>query len=63
MSVPKIKLDNGELEFEEVKQQYMSWRGYIEKFDSYKTLQDMDKLFNDLFIFSYFHTGLETGRT
>lgn len=49
----KIKLDNGELEFEEVKQQYMSWRGYIEKFDSYKTLQDMDRLFNDLFILDW----------
>ena len=49
----KIKLDNGELEFEEVKQQYMSWRGYIKKFDSYKTLQDMDKLFNDLFILDW----------
>lgn len=31
----------------------MSWRGYIEKFDSYKTLQDMDKLFNDLFILDW----------
>lgn len=49
----KAKLDNGELEFEEVKQQYMSWRGYIEKFDSYKTLQDMDKLFNELFILDW----------
>lgn len=49
----KVKLDNGELEFEEVKQQYMSWRGYIEKFDSYKTLQDMDKLFNELFILDW----------
>ena len=31
----------------------MSWRGYIEKLDSYKTLQDMDKLFNDLFILDW----------
>lgn len=45
--------NNGELEFDELKQQHMSWRGYIEKFDFYKTLQDMDKLFNDLFILDW----------
>ena len=55
----KTKLDAGEIEFEEVKQQYMSWRGYIAKFDSYKTLKDMDKLFDELFIFDWHQSEQE----
>ena len=46
----KKKLDAGEIEYEEIHQQYMSWRGYIKQFDSYKTLKNMDKLFDELFI-------------
>lgn len=55
----KTKLDAGEIEFEEVRQQYMSWRGYIVKFDSYKTLKDMDKLFDKLFIFDWHQSEQE----
>ena len=46
----KEKLDAGEIEYNEILQQYKSWRGYMEQFNSYKTLKNMDELFDDLFI-------------
>lgn len=46
----KQKLDDGEIPFSDIEQQYKSWRGYMEYFDSYKTLQRMDELYDDLFI-------------
>lgn len=46
----KVKLDAGEITFGEIKQQYDSWRGYLEHFNSKRTLESMDKLFDDLFI-------------
>lgn len=46
----KEKLDTGEIEYNEILQQYKSWRGYMEQFNSYKTLKNMDELFDDLFI-------------
>ncbi len=46
----KEKLDAGEIQYNEILQQYKSWRGYMEQFNSYKTLKSMDELFDDLFI-------------
>ena len=46
----KEKLDAGEIEYNEILQQYKSWRGYMKQFNSYKTLKNMDELFDDLFI-------------
>ena len=46
----KEKLDAGEIQYNEILQQYKSWRGYMEQFNSYKTLKNMDELFDDLFI-------------
>lgn len=46
----KEKLDAGEIEYNEILQQYKSWRGYMEQFNSYKTLKNMNELFDDLFI-------------
>ena len=46
----KIKLDNGEIEFNDVRTSYNSWRGLLKDKKCYKTKQSMDKLFNQLFI-------------
>lgn len=46
----KQKLDDGEIPYSDVEQQYKSWRGYMEYFNSYKTLKRMDELYDDLFI-------------
>ena len=46
----KNKLDNGIITFEDVRTSYASWRGSIRDKKCYITLQNMDKLFNKLFI-------------
>ena len=46
----KNKLDNGTITFEDVRTSYASWRGSIRDKKCYITLQNMDKLFNKLFI-------------
>ena len=43
------KLDNGEMTIDTIIQQYKSWRGGIEKYDSHKVIKKMDKLFKELF--------------
>ena len=45
----KKKLDEGKITFADVQQAYNSWKGYINYFNSYRTLRSMDKLFNQLF--------------
>lgn len=46
----KEMLDAGRIDFKSIRQSYQSWRGYAIKSDSYRTVQSMDKLFNELFI-------------
>lgn len=46
----KKMLDNGQMTFRDIEEQYKSWRGNIQKYDCYKTLKTIDKLFDDLFI-------------
>ena len=46
----KIKLDNGEIEFNDVRTSYNSWRGSLKDKKCYKTKESMDNLFNQLFI-------------
>ena len=46
----KKKLDDGEIIFADVEQQHKSWKGHIEYFDSYRSVRNIDKLFNELFI-------------
>ena len=46
----KKMLDNNEMTFNEIEEQYKSWRGNIAKYDCHRTLLNMDKLFNDLFL-------------
>ncbi len=43
------KLDEGAIVFADVQQAYNSWKGHIKHFDSYRTMRNMDKLFNELF--------------
>ena len=43
-------LDNGQMTFKDIEEQYKSWRGNIQKYDCYKTLKTIDKLFEELFI-------------
>ncbi len=44
------KLDAGEVDFEDIRCAYASWRGSVAHYDSYTTLKSMDKLFDELFI-------------
>lgn len=46
----KKKLDEGRITFEEVRQQYQSWKGYMKHKMSWRTVQNMNQLFNELFI-------------
>lgn len=45
----RLKLDTGEMSYPDIEQMYKSWRGNAEKYDSYHTLQNIDKLFNELY--------------
>lgn len=45
----KQMMDKGILEYKAIETSYNSWLGHIKKFDAYHTIQNMDKLFNELF--------------
>jgi hypothetical protein len=45
----KPMVDRGEMEFEDVRISYNSWRGYIMHKNAHRTVQNMDKLFINLF--------------
>jgi hypothetical protein len=47
----KALVEAGEMTMDAVRCSYQSWRGYISHADSYKTVQSMDELFNELFRF------------
>ncbi len=49
LKAQKEQLIEGKLTMVTISQSYQSWRGYAEKYDSYKTLQSMDKLYFELF--------------
>lgn len=46
----KEKLDQASMNIDDIKQQYKSWRGGLEKYNTYQTLKSTDKLFKKLFI-------------
>lgn len=56
------KLDAGEVTFEDVRCAYASWRGDKKHYDSYTTLKNMDKLFNEFFIEPFIEGGIGNGR-
>lgn len=45
----RIMVDNGTLQLETVIRAYASWRGTYSKFNSHKTIREMDRLYNSLF--------------
>lgn len=45
----RIMVNNGTLQLETVIRAYASWRGTYSKFNSYKTIREMDRLYNSLF--------------
>ena len=45
----KTKMDYGEAYFDDIYQSYKSWRGSIKKYNSYYTIQNMDRLFGELY--------------
>ena len=46
----KKKLDDGAITFSDVRNSYETWKGYLKSKKCYRTLQSMNKLFNELFI-------------
>lgn len=42
-------LDDGKMTYREIEEQYKSWKGNIKRYDCYKALMNMDKLFAELF--------------
>lgn len=58
----RIKLDQGEIGFEDVRCAYNSWRGSVAHYDSYTTLKNMDKLFDELFIEPFIEGGYNNER-
>lgn len=50
-------LDEGKVSFEDVRNSYASWRGGVSHYDSYTILQNMDKLFDELFIHPFIEGG------
>ena len=46
----KKKLDEGVITFSDVRNSYESWKGSLKGKKCYRTLQNMNKLFNELFI-------------
>lgn len=53
-------LDEGRIDFTSIRKSYQSWRGYAAKYDTYQTVQNMDRLFNDLFIKDFLSGEEET---
>lgn len=50
-------LDEGKMPYEDIEQAYRSWRGGVEKFQSYRSLKNMDRLFDELFINPFLEGG------
>ncbi len=44
------KLESGEIDLTHIQQSYISWRGMAKKYDCYKTIHNMDKLYRKLFM-------------
>lgn len=46
----KKKVESNQMTFEMVRTAYNSWKGYAKKKNAFKTIQCMDRLFDDLLI-------------
>lgn len=47
----KKRLDRGEIVFRDIWNSWQSWSGYARKFNAWHTIQNLGKLYNQLFIF------------
>lgn len=45
----KVKYNNGEMTEEQIKFSYGSWKGHVMHGNCYRLIQEMDKLFNEIF--------------
>ena len=46
----KNLLDQGKMTYKDIEEAYGSWRGNLKNYLSYHTIQNMDKLYDNLFI-------------
>lgn len=60
MRKQKRMIDEEKIDFQTVRQSYQSWRGYASQCDSFRTVQNMDRLFDELFLQDYI-SGKESG--
>lgn len=49
----KVMLENNEISFKEVNNQYTAWKGNLKNYNSYYVIKNMDNLFNELFIIPF----------
>lgn len=47
----KAKMEQGCMDMEHIEMQYQSWRAFAVKFNSWHAIQNMDKLYHQLFVF------------
>lgn len=52
------KLDAGEITLDDVWASWQSWRSYAQRFNAWRTLQSMERLYNHLFVFEEDFYGL-----
>ena len=45
----KVKMDDGATDFDDILQSYKSWRGSIKRYNSYHIIQNIDRLFGELY--------------
>lgn len=55
----KSMLERGEISFQEIRTSYNSWVGHIKQFNAYRTLRNMNRLFDKLFIDDWSAFGTE----
>jgi len=55
----KLRLETGKMTAEDVFATWQSWKSYAEKFKSWHTLQNMAKLYNELFIEDWRNNALQ----
>jgi hypothetical protein len=46
----KVKLEQGCIDMPHIEMQYQSWRSFAMKFDAWHTVQNMDKLYHQLYV-------------
>lgn len=51
-------LDEGRITYNEIQEQYNSWRGNLKYYSAYNVTKNMDKLFNELFIKPFIEGGI-----